>query len=73
VEKLLAPYELQLGLYARAVEQWFGVMPQELSLITFRPEVRRITLAWSVQRSEQIRVRVDRAIEKIRSSTKAPS
>ena len=72
-EKLLAPYELQLGLYARAVEQWFGVMPQELSLITFRPEVRRITLAWSQQRSDQIRVRVDRAIEKIRSSTEARS
>ena len=61
-EKLLAPYELQLGIYAHAVEQWFGVVPRELSLIAFRPEVRRITLPWSGERWQQIRARIDRAI-----------
>ncbi|WP_010586739.1 UvrD-helicase domain-containing protein [Schlesneria paludicola] len=61
-EKLLAPYELQLGIYAYAVEQWFGVVPQELSLIAFRPQVRRITLPWSAERWQQIRARIDRAI-----------
>ena len=61
----LEPYELQLGLYAHAVEQWFGVTPQKLSLVTFRPEVREITMPWSQQRWEQIRDRVDRAIATI--------
>lgn len=62
IEKLLAPYELQLGIYAYAVEQWFGVMPQELSLIVFRPEPRRITLPWSAERWQRIRARIDRAL-----------
>ncbi len=61
-EQFLLPYELQLGLYAHAVEQWFGVTPQELSLIAFRPQVRRVTYSWSAARWEQIRRRVDRVI-----------
>lgn len=63
VEQFLIPYELQLGVYAYAVEQWFGVVPKELSLIAFRPAVRRITLAWSPERWQQIRSRIDRAID----------
>lgn len=66
--KLLAPYEMQLGLYSQAVEQWFGVAPAELSLITFRPQVRRITLPWSPERRDQIGRRVGRAINWSRSS-----
>ena len=61
--KLLVPYEMQLGLYAQAVEQWFGVAPVELALITFRPQVRRITLPWSQQQWDRIRVRVDHALQ----------
>ena len=61
-DRLLLPYELQLGLYARAVEQAFGVLPSELSLIVFRPQVRRITLPWSTARWDDIRMRVDRAL-----------
>ena len=63
VDQLLAPYELQLGLYAFAVEQWFGAAPCELSLITFRPEVHRISLPWSQSRWQQIRQRIDRAFD----------
>jgi ATP-dependent helicase/nuclease subunit A len=66
-EQLLAPYELQLGIYAHAVEQWFGSPPRELSLITFKPKVRRITLPWSATRWEEIRNRVDRAMAVLRS------
>lgn len=62
VSQLLKPYEMQLGLYAHAVEQWFGVPPQELSLIAFRPTVRRITLDWTSDRWQQIRRRVQQAI-----------
>ena len=62
VNQLLKPYEIQLGLYAHAVEQWFGVPPKELSLITFRPNVRRITLDWSPDRWQQIRRRIEQAM-----------
>ena len=66
-EQLLSPYELQLGLYAHAVEQWFGSTPQELSLITFKPSVRRVTLPWSAARWDRIHNRVNRAIEYLHS------
>ncbi len=66
-EQHLAPYELQLGLYAHAVEQWFGNAPRELSLIVFRPQIRRITLSWSETRWALIRSRIDRAMNFIRS------
>ena len=65
-EGLLAPYEMQLGLYAHAVEQWFGAAPVELSLITFKPKIRRITLPWSKARWTQIQARVNRAMETLR-------
>lgn len=66
VEQLIAPYELQLSLYSHAVTQGFGVVPTELSLIVFRPEVRRITLPWSPSRWEVTRARVDRALKSVR-------
>ena len=54
-EQSLVPYELQLCVYAHAVQQWFGVVPKELSLIAFRPEVRRITLPWSPEHGKRFR------------------
>ena len=65
-EQLLRPYELQLGVYAYAVEQWFGAVPCELSLITFKPEIRRISLNWTKARWDRIRTRVDLAITSIK-------
>ena len=62
---LLAPYELQLGLYAHAFEQWFGVPPVELSLVAFRPHVRRLTMPWSPKKWDQIQTRINRAIHSI--------
>lgn len=72
-QQLLAPYELQLGLYAHAVEQWFGATPSELSLIVFKPTVRRITLPWSAARWEKIRKRVNRAIEAMKQEPSTES
>ena len=66
-DQLLLPYELQLGLYAHAVEQWFGSPPVELSLITFRPQVLRISLLWTHARWDQTRSRVDRVITSLKT------
>ena len=68
-DQLILPYELQLGLYAHAVEQWFGSPPVELSLITFRPQVRRVTMPWSHARWDQIRSRVDRVIATLKTDS----
>lgn len=68
-DQFLVPYELQLCVYAHAVQQWFGVVPKELSLIAFRPEVRRITLPWSSARWQQVETRIDRAIESLKAGT----
>ncbi len=67
--QLTRPYELQLGLYAHSVEQWFGSPPVELSLITFRPQVRRVTMPWSQAQWDQIRSRVDRIMTSLRTDS----
>lgn len=67
-EQILAPYELQLGIYAHAVTQWFGNHPGELSLITFRPTVRKVTLPWSAERWQQLAARINASIEVCRRS-----
>jgi len=61
-EQLLAPYELQLGIYAHAVTEWFGEAPRELSLIVLRPEVRRVSLPWSPERWQQLAKRIDASV-----------
>ena len=61
-EQLLGPYELQLGVYAHAVTQWFGQAPRELSLVVLRPTVRRITLPWSPARWEALSQRITAVI-----------
>ena len=68
-DRLILPYELQLGLYAHAVEKWFGSPPVELSLITFRPQVRRITMDWTHARWDTFRSRVDQAIRSLKTDT----
>lgn len=61
-EQLLAPYELQLGIYGHAVTEWFGEPPRELSLVVFRPTVRKIVLPWSNARWQALTARIDSAI-----------
>ena len=65
-DQQLAPYEIQMGLYACAVQQWFGVRPHEVSLIVFRPEVRRISLTWTEKRWNEIQQRVSNVFEALR-------
>ncbi|MEK6261379.1 MAG: UvrD-helicase domain-containing protein [Planctomycetota bacterium] len=62
-EQLLAPYELQLGVYAHAVEQWFGEPPCEVSLVMLRPSLRRVSLLSTPHRREQRRERIANAVE----------
>lgn len=66
-EQMLSPYELQLGIYAHAVTEWFGVVPCELSLVALRPSVRRITLPWSSDRWKQLAIRIDACIAACRA------
>ena len=68
-EQLLAPYEFQLGVYAHAVEHWFGVAPVEVSLVMLRPTIRRVTLTWTAARREQIRSRMAHAVEAAEART----
>ena len=68
-EQLLAPYEFQLGVYAHAVEHWFGVAPVEVSLVMLRPTIRRVTLTWTAARREQIRSRMAHAVEAAETRT----
>ena len=65
-EQLLATYELQLGVYAHAVEQWFGEPPCEVSLVMLRPTIRRVSLAWTPDWREQLRGRIATAVETCR-------
>ena len=67
-EQLLAPYEFQLGVYASAVEHWFGVAPVEVSLVMLRPTIRRVTLTWTAARREHLRSRMAHAVETAKTS-----
>ncbi len=42
VPKMLARYELQLGLYCLAVEKWIGLLPERVSLILLRGAVQEV-------------------------------
>lgn len=45
--ELLAPYALQLGLYALAAERHLGRPPASIGLIALRPEVRLLQWPWT--------------------------
>jgi ATP-dependent helicase/nuclease subunit A len=60
--EIIAPYRLQLGLYALAVEDWWGRAPDALHLVIFRPEVRLVTWTFDAAARAQLRTWVDDAI-----------
>ena len=62
----LAPYELQLGLYAQAVKNWFGVVPVEVALIAFRPAVRYIGYDVTDERQGLLRQRVNQTFLRLK-------
>jgi ATP-dependent helicase/nuclease subunit A len=39
---MLARYELQLGLYCMALEQWLGLLPERISLVLLRDAVQEV-------------------------------
>ena len=45
-EELLRHYEFQLGVYAWAVQVGMGILPNQVALVTFKPEVTVTT--WPV-------------------------
>lgn len=53
--ELLAPYAFQLGVYAWAAEEWFGVPPASVSLVLFRPRVRAIEFRFDKATRENVR------------------
>lgn len=67
-EQFLAPYELQLGIYGHAVEQWFGILPVELALVGLRPAVRKIALPWTPERWQRLSARIDLSIASCRAT-----
>jgi ATP-dependent helicase/nuclease subunit A len=59
---LVAPYRLQLGLYALASEQWLGKPPASVSLVVFRPRMRLIAYTVDAAAREQLHHWVTAAI-----------
>jgi len=68
-EELLLPYELQLGIYAYALEQWCGTSPCEVSLILLRPSMRCATFRWSAEMRERMHRRVVRILDSFQQHT----
>jgi len=59
---ILAPYRLQLGLYALAAEQWWSRPLDTVELVIFRPEVRCIRWTFDSAARTQLQTWVDRVI-----------
>jgi ATP-dependent exoDNAse (exonuclease V) beta subunit len=64
-EAILAPYRLQLGLYALAAEQWWGRPPETVELVLCRPQVRRIACPVDAAARRQLCGWVDHALEEL--------
>lgn len=62
-QRLLEHYEFQLGVYAWAAQEWFGIPPSRVAIVTFRPQVN--VTEWQVTQEaiHNIQERVTRAIE----------
>lgn len=67
--ELLAPYAFQLGVYAWAAEEWFGVPPASVSLVLFRPHVRTVEYEFDQDARERVRHRVTQALLALLKST----
>ncbi len=67
--ELLVDYEIQLGLYALAVEQLLHRLPDRIELVFVRQCVDRVVFEPAAERFAEIVARVTRAIEHCRKST----
>jgi ATP-dependent helicase/nuclease subunit A len=66
-EELLAPYEIQLGLYALAVRELIQRLPDRIELVFPREKVERILFAPTESRLSAITARVHHAIAHLRN------
>lgn len=65
--EILAPYELQLGIYERAVQAWLGEPLQSVALVLVRPTVRVVPLPQKAALRKRVQATVDRVIAHLRS------
>jgi ATP-dependent helicase/nuclease subunit A len=68
--EILAPYQLQLGLYALAVERWWGRALDSLELVLLRPKVRCVPWRFDAAARERVTAWVEAAMALGRDSTR---
>jgi ATP-dependent helicase/nuclease subunit A len=68
-----AAFDLQLGLYALAVEQWFGEPPVSVSLICLQPRVRQIRRRWTDDDRRRVTALVARCLLELRTTSTTPA
>jgi len=60
--ELIAPYAVQLGVYALAAEKQLGWPLQSISLVVMNPQVRRIVFAWDQSVRQKLVERIETLI-----------
>jgi ATP-dependent helicase/nuclease subunit A len=61
-QKLLDHYDFQLGVYAWAIQDWFGIPPARVAIITFRPKIAVTEWQVTAEAIEDIQERVKKSV-----------
>jgi ATP-dependent helicase/nuclease subunit A len=61
-QKLLDHYEFQLGVYAWAIQDWFGIPPARVAIITFRPQIAVTEWQVTAEAINDIRERAKKSV-----------
>jgi len=69
--ELLAPYALQLGIYALAAERMLGEPLASIGLVVLRPEVRLLPFSWTDRDRQQLNSRIDELLGRFASADSA--
>lgn len=69
--ELLAPYELQLGIYALAAEQFLGRPLESIGLVALRPQVRLLKWGWNASRQQALSAQIDALLRANHSAASA--
>jgi hypothetical protein len=64
-DELLAPYALQLGIYALAAERMLGEPLASIGLVVLRPEVRWLPFSWTERDRRQLISRIDDSLKRM--------
>ncbi|MBS0265163.1 MAG: UvrD-helicase domain-containing protein [Planctomycetes bacterium] len=68
-DQLRDDYEIQLGLYARAVQQFTGKLPSRIELVFLRQGAERVVFEPTAGQLKQIETRVQQALESARTDS----